>query len=49
MGSNYKKLKRKGVTEIIECGPGRVLSGLIKRIDKTIEVRNINSISDILD
>ena len=44
-----KNLSERGVTEIIECGPGRVLSGLIKRIDKTIEVRNINSISDILD
>ena len=44
-----KNLSDRGVTEIIECGPGRVLSGLIKRIDKTIEVRNINSISDILD
>ena len=44
-----KNLSDRGVTEIIECGPGRVLSGLIKRIDKTIQVRNINSISDILD
>jgi [acyl-carrier-protein] S-malonyltransferase len=26
-----------GATRILECGPGKVLSGLIKRIDKTIE------------
>ena len=32
-----------GVTHIVECGPGRVLAGLIKRIDLTIQVRNINS------
>lgn len=27
-----------GVTQIIECGPGKVLSGLIKRIDKNIQL-----------
>ncbi len=30
-------LKKLNVIKIIECGPGKVLSGLIKRIDKTIE------------
>lgn len=33
-----KKMKEEGITHIIECGPGNVLSGLIKRIDRTIEV-----------
>lgn len=33
-----------GVDRIIECGPGRVLSGLIKRIDKGIEVANVESV-----
>lgn len=32
-----------GVTHIVECGPGRVLAGLIKRIDSSIVVKNINS------
>ena len=32
-----------GVTHIVECGPGRVLAGLIKRIDSSLQVRNINS------
>lgn len=27
-----------GVTQIIECGPGRVLNGLIKRIDKDLQL-----------
>lgn len=30
-------LKKLNIIKIIECGPGKVLSGLIKRIDKTIE------------
>mgnify|MGYP000522491187 FL=1 len=35
--------KEIGVTHIVECGPGRVLAGLIKRIDSSIVVKNINS------
>lgn len=35
--------KEMGVTHVVECGPGRVLAGLIKRIDSTIVVKNINS------
>ena len=35
--------KAQGITHIIECGPGRVLAGLIKRIDSSITVMNINS------
>jgi [acyl-carrier-protein] S-malonyltransferase len=36
-----------GVEEIVECGPGKVLTGLIKRIDKSVAVRNIGQLSDI--
>jgi len=36
-----------GVEEIIECGPGKVLAGLIKRIDKTCAVRNIGQLTDL--
>lgn len=35
--------KEMGVTHIVECGPGRVLAGLVKRIDSSIVVKNINS------
>ena len=28
---------KSGITTIVECGPGKVLSGLIKRIDRNIE------------
>jgi [acyl-carrier-protein] S-malonyltransferase len=37
----------KGVTQFIEIGPGKVLSGLIKRIDKNIKVSAINNEEDI--
>jgi [acyl-carrier-protein] S-malonyltransferase len=36
-----------GVEEIVECGPGKVLAGLIKRIDKTCSVRNIGQLIDL--
>ncbi len=37
----------KGVKSFTEIGPGKVLSGLIKRIDKNVKIRAINSIDDI--
>ena len=39
-------LKNK-VLKIIEIGPGKVLSGLIKRIDKSINLISINEINDL--
>ena len=36
-----------GVNHFIEIGPGKVLSGLIKRIDKSVKIDSINSESDI--
>ena len=36
-----------GVDEFVEIGPGKVLSGLVKRISKDVNVFNINSIDDI--
>ncbi len=37
----------KGVRKFIEIGPGKVLSGLIKRIDKNLSITNVNEINDI--
>jgi [acyl-carrier-protein] S-malonyltransferase len=37
----------KGVNQFIEIGPGKVLSGLIKRINKDVEVSSINNEEDI--
>ena len=37
----------KGINKFIEIGPGKVLSGLIKRIDKNVKITSINNESDI--
>ena len=37
----------KGVKNFVEIGPGKVLSGLIKRINKNVKVHSINSEEDI--
>ena len=36
-----------GISRIAECGPGKVLSGLIKRIDKSIEARPLGTPDDL--
>ena len=40
-------MANKGVRKFIEIGPGKVLSGLIKRIDKNLSITNVNGINDI--
>ena len=35
------------VNQFIEIGPGKVLSGLVKRINKEVEVSSINNVDDI--
>ncbi len=39
----------KGVDHFIEIGPGKVLSGLVKRINKNIKINTINNEIDIKD
>ena len=39
----------KGVNHFIEIGPGKVLSGLIKRINKNVKIDTINNENDIKD
>ena len=40
-------LKDAGADTVIEIGPGRVLSGLVKRIDNTFNILNIEDVSSL--
>jgi [acyl-carrier-protein] S-malonyltransferase len=39
-------LAARGITRIGECGPGKVLAGLARRIDKSLEARALGSVGD---
>ena len=36
-----------GSEKFIEIGPGKVLSGLVKRIDRNVKLIQVNNISDL--
>lgn len=40
-------LAGQGVTRVAECGPGKVLAGLIKRIDKALDARALGSPAEL--
>ena len=44
---SVKYMIQNGTNSFIEIGPGKVLSGLIKRIDRKIKVNAINNEEDI--
>ena len=37
----------KGINQFIEVGPGKVLSGLVKRIDRDVKVKQVNTLKDM--
>lgn len=39
-------LAARGATRVAECGPGKVLSGLVKRIDKSLDARPLGTVGD---
>lgn len=39
-------LTKQGATHVVECGPGKVLSGLVKRIDSALDSRAIGAPAD---
>ncbi|BCT91210.1 malonyl CoA-acyl carrier protein transacylase [Lysobacter helvus] len=40
-------LSARGATRIAECGPGKVLTGLVKRIDKSLDARALGTQADM--
>ncbi|QIV94884.1 ACP S-malonyltransferase [Allofrancisella frigidaquae] len=44
---SVQELVNLGVNEIIECGPNKVLCGLIKRIDKNLSTKDTNTIDSL--
>lgn len=42
-----RKMQEMGVTHIVECGPGRVLAGLVRRIAPEITVANVSDLESI--
>ncbi len=44
---SVQTMQAAGVTRVIEFGPGRVLGGLLRRIDRAIETSNIGTVEDL--
>jgi len=42
---SVETLRAQGVGTVIEFGPGRVLTGLVRRIDRSIAVRNVSDLA----
>jgi [acyl-carrier-protein] S-malonyltransferase len=45
--ASVQELVSLGVTRFTEIGPGKVLSGLVKRIDKAVETRNVEDVAGV--
>jgi [acyl-carrier-protein] S-malonyltransferase len=42
-----RALMQQSITNIVECGPGKVLSGLNKRIDKSLQLQSVCDLASI--
>jgi [acyl-carrier-protein] S-malonyltransferase len=42
-----KRMKADGVTTVLEAGPGKVLTGLVKRIEPSLETVNFSEAADL--
>ncbi len=45
--ASVQEMIAQGVTLVTEIGPGKVLSGLVKRIDKSVESKNIEDLASL--
>jgi [acyl-carrier-protein] S-malonyltransferase len=44
---SMRKMIEKGVEQVLEIGPGKILSGLMKRIDNRIETKNLEDLQTL--
>jgi [acyl-carrier-protein] S-malonyltransferase len=44
---SMRKMIEKGIEQILEVGPGKVLSGLMKRIDSRVETKNVEDLKTL--
>src|SRR5690606_20104338 len=44
---SVRTMLERGVSEVVEFGPGKVLTGLMRRIDRGVAVRNIGTAEDV--
>ncbi len=44
---SMRKMIEKGIEQVVEIGPGKVLSGLMKRIDSRVETRNVEDLKTL--
>jgi len=44
---SIRALKKSGVDQTLEVGPGRVLSGLVRRTDRSIQVANVENLESL--
>jgi [acyl-carrier-protein] S-malonyltransferase len=44
---SMRRMIKDGIEQVLEIGPGKVLSGLMKRIDPKIETKNIEDIQTL--
>jgi [acyl-carrier-protein] S-malonyltransferase len=42
---SVRELVQSGVTRFLELGPGKVLSGLVRKIDKTVQAKNFDDLA----
>lgn len=40
-------MAEKGITQLVECGPGKVLTGLTKRINKSLSAQAVNDVASL--
>jgi [acyl-carrier-protein] S-malonyltransferase len=44
---SMRKMIEKGIDQVLEIGPGKVLSGLMKRIDSHVETKNLEDLQTL--